>query len=357
MTDPEPPFSVDIFANENGATNPTGEDLLPASCRFLQITDQDKYRVLTDPNSDIPRFLKGDLSLEVLEKVSGPLWESSSKKIATRLHLQIAMGRTIVVYDGLNFHLLCDQQNNIYVKPIPRYLLCSDFWKRHLKCPADCSCIKEPRSNCGSIRGVAFGFLYTYSGLISTEVDFHLANEKYLLPRKKDGSTIEWEKWKTLSREVLKRIRPNKIHPRFLDAELRVYIHSLGIADTLIGLRSLKPYSPDSRRSVTLFRNYMTAAGVFIALILTALQVGLATDGLKDDPLFQGASYTFTVIAILCPICAYLLMIMAGAFNVVRYSSWYLYLFGRIVSKGRNGSSDSQTNKVTVALYEAADMV
>ncbi|KAI1089096.1 hypothetical protein F5B19DRAFT_468751 [Rostrohypoxylon terebratum] len=67
--------------------------------------------------------------------------------------------RSHAVHDNIIYHLLCDQPNRVYVKPIPRYLLCSSFWREHLKCPVDCTCTKEPRSNCDGMRGVAFGFL------------------------------------------------------------------------------------------------------------------------------------------------------------------------------------------------------
>lgn len=43
----------------------------------------------------------------------------------------------------------------------------------------------------------------------------------------------------------------------------------------------------------------MSIATIFIALVLSAMQAGLTTDQLKEDPSFQRASYCFAVFAIL----------------------------------------------------------
>lgn len=54
----------------------------------------------------------------------------------------------------------------------------------------------------------------------------------------------------------------------------------------------------------------MAAVTIFIALVLAAMQVGLASDALRDNASFQLASYGFTVFAILGPICAFSLLVL-----------------------------------------------
>ena len=49
---------------------------------------------------------------------------------------------------------------------------------------------------------------------------------------------------------------------------------------------------------------------IYIAVVLTAMQVGLAAEKLKDNKSFQSASYGFTVFSILGPPIAALLIIM-----------------------------------------------
>lgn len=269
----------------------------------------------------------------------GWLWFSGAEPTAIQLHLHAANGRKIVVHENMNYHLLWDQKDNIYVKPVSRYLLCSSFWKEHLRCPTDCPCTQEPTSNCGSIRGVAFGFLYTYLSLISSEIDFRIANEKYLLPRKKDGSTIEWEKWKALSREVIRQYDLKKVHPRFLNAEVRV--SSVYAADTAGSLQLYNPYVPGLYRTIASFRIGLATAAVFIALVLTAMQVGLATDRLKDDADFQQASYGFTVFAILGPICTYGLILLLWMLRIIRHFPWYIRQRKRTMPQRRNRRNET----------------
>ncbi|KND87590.1 hypothetical protein TOPH_07776 [Tolypocladium ophioglossoides CBS 100239] len=62
----------------------------------------------------------------------------------------------------------------------------------------------------------------------------------------------------------------------------------------------------------------MAAATVFIALVLTAMQVGLTTDRLRENASFQRASFGFTVFAILGPICAFGLVALGALLNLVK---------------------------------------
>jgi hypothetical protein len=62
----------------------------------------------------------------------------------------------------------------------------------------------------------------------------------------------------------------------------------------------------------------MATTTVFVALVLTAMQVGLATERLQGDATFQQASYGFTVFAILGPICVFALVILRALLNLVK---------------------------------------
>ena len=53
--------------------------------------------------------------------------------------------------------------------------------------------------------------------------------------------------------------------------------------------------------------------------MLTAIQVGLAKDRLQTNTPFQQASYGFTVFAILEPICAFSLVILAAVARTSRH--------------------------------------
>ncbi|CAG8304907.1 unnamed protein product [Penicillium salamii] len=55
---------------------------------------------------------------------------------------------------------------------------------------------------------------------------------------------------------------------------------------------------------------WLTAATVYIVLVLTAIQVSLATDVLAGNNTFQSASYGFTAFSILGPLVALSLIIL-----------------------------------------------
>jgi hypothetical protein len=174
-------------------------------------------------------------------------------------------------------------------------------------------------------RKVALGFLYTYACLVCSEIDFFVANEKRLLPRRAADRTIEWAKWKGLVREVLENYDPLKVHPRFLRAELR--LSRINTINRFTRLPPFNPYLRDWRSYGGLFRDnltWMATATVFVALVLTAMQVGLATERLQGNTNFQRASYGFTVFSILGPISALGLVVIAAFFNLFKDLPWLL---------------------------------
>lgn len=165
-----------------------------------------------------------------------------------------------------------------------------------------------------SFRKVASGFLYTYACLISSESDFLLAKEKNLLP----AETESWAAWKKLVRELLARHDPDKVHPRFLRGELRLSRITKVLLFT--HLHSLEPYL-GSRHSYSAFVRVNLAwigiTTVFIALVLTAMQIGLAMDRLQENAAIQRASYGFTIFAIVGPLCAFALTMLLALLNLL----------------------------------------
>jgi hypothetical protein len=223
------------------------------------------------------------------------------------------MGLRIVVAERMGLHLLWDH-GVVFLKPIPRFLLDPAFWQTTLQCPESCACNATlhlveagAHSPClSNIRQVALGFLYTYACLVSSENDFAVANEHRLLPRMPDGSSIKWKSWKKLARELRLGYDPDKIHPRFLRAELR-YVDDIGHLWTsdhnLLALRSASVFSRT-------FILWIATFAALVALVLTAMQVGLATTYLQANDTFQRAAYTFTVIVLV--FCVVVLAVTFG---------------------------------------------
>lgn len=273
----------------------------------------------------MPVFLQRELSLGNLPKMMGHLLFkiTGAKRPAMALHHQIAIGREIVVVDRMDWHLLWTNQGKFFVKPVPRFLLDLAFCRIHLQCPNTCPCDAStaPDTCLANPRKVALGFLYSYACLISSETDFQLANEKGLLPYREDDKPIQWTDWKKLARELLhmRELHPSILHPRFLQGELR-----LSRINTIHRLTTVPRFDPYLRSRYTyssLFGDnlaWIAAATVFVALVLTAMQVGLATERLQGNAAFQRASYGFTVFAILGPMCALGLVGLDALFHLMK---------------------------------------
>lgn len=169
------------------------------------------------------------------------------------------------------------------------------------------------------------GFLYTYACLVSYESDFRIANENHLLPCRFDSSPITWEDWKEFVREILIQYNKDDSHPRFHRAELR--LARLNNVHRITQLPPFEPYLRDRRNFGSVFRDnitWLSTATIFVALVLTAMQVGLATDQLKNSESFMAASEGFTVFAILAPLCAFGFIILDLLHHLLKELPWLL---------------------------------
>ncbi|KAK4149430.1 hypothetical protein C8A00DRAFT_46965 [Chaetomidium leptoderma] len=297
---PRWPLATEVFGNENG---PRTTDALPATYHYHETPGK---RAVGDPAEDTPAFLRRELSLGGLAGLLKHLWFAGAERPAMPLHSHVAMGREIVVFDRMDMHLLWTNEGRLFVKPVPRFLLSLEFCQTNLQCPDGCTCRDPPANACRGVpRRVALGFLYTYACLISSETDFHIANEKRLLP----------------PRELLRMHEndPGAVHPRFLRAELR--LSRINTISRFTSLPLFNPYVRGRHNYGSLFRDnlaWMATTTVFVAVVLTAMQVGLATERLQRDATFQQASYGFTVFAILAPIGAFALVILYALFHLVK---------------------------------------
>jgi hypothetical protein len=321
-------------------------DPLPATYHYH---DASGKRVVGNPVEDTAAFLRRELSLGSLGDMLSYLWLAGARRPAMPLHFHVAMNRSIVIVDRMDLHLLWTNEGRLFVKPIPRFLLDPVFCRVNLQCIDICTC--DSRTDvCQKIPWkVALGFLYTYACLVSSESDFNVAQEKCLLPCRGDGEPIRWADWKTLARELLRLGEPdsNMMHARFLRAELR--LSRINSINRFTRFWRFEPYLRSRHNYGSLFGDnlaWMTAATVFIALVLTAMQVGLATERLKDNAVFQQASYGFTVFAILGPLCAFGLVVVGAMFHLVK--DLPLLLGGQRTRKVQH-STVSNTNSADVA--------
>lgn len=82
------------------------EDTLPASYHYYERTGRRKRRIVGSPIRDVTHFLERELSLGYLGEMLPHLRFAGLRHPPTQLHLQVAMGREIVVADRMDLHLL-----------------------------------------------------------------------------------------------------------------------------------------------------------------------------------------------------------------------------------------------------------
>ena len=142
-------------------------------------------------------------------------------------------------------------------------------------------------------------FPFSYTWLVTCESDFHFALELNLIP------SISGTQWRTFIQCVRKSLEielPNWINRRYHFGELRLrrleWIHRFwGRPQHGSFVRGY--YSNYHTYRSFFMQNvaWVFGAFVFVTIVLTAMQVGLATNQLQSSERFQAASYGFAIFA------------------------------------------------------------
>jgi hypothetical protein len=247
-------------------------------------------------------FLEKELLVKRLNAIQRHLWSCGRPMPGRPLHTQVLLGRAITITENMELHLVWSK-NRMFIKPMPRYLLDPTFWSTHL-IPSESGSDKDSdmESRRQNLLGCALGFLFSYTGLIAYESDFRLAQDNHLLP-----DAVKWESWKELCSQFLSHHCYASVNPRYWYGELRltrlnkVYRFKMGAV-----LRGYSKVADNAFYDDVLRDNFAALASVlaYVAIALTAMQLGLATDKLGHNDSFQSASYGFTVLSIFAPLIA-----------------------------------------------------
>lgn len=303
------PFSTRVLQTSEVTTADDG--LLPASYR--EKTSAGPIRLYV-PSIHDHVFLKQELDLQRLNPVFHWLWVAGRPMPPRPLHYQLMLGRDIMITEDMNMHLVWTA-GRIFLKPIPRYLLEPAFWNDCLLCPQDCHC-PDDRDCRQSLRRLALDFLFSYMGMISHESDFSIAKERHLLPKE-----VEWRHWRSLATEVLSiEDIDRQVDTRFLYGEL--LLGRLNKIYILSGRSVFRGYMPNWQQYGAYFQDnlaWLATATIYIAVVLTAMQVGLATS-LKENRVFQLVSLGFTIFSILGPLVAAVIILLV--FILLFINNW-----------------------------------
>ncbi|KAL4909592.1 hypothetical protein BDW74DRAFT_174793 [Aspergillus multicolor] len=278
---------------------------------------------LWSPADSITTFIQLDLSVDRLTRVQEYLWFAKSLSPPQPLSTIISLSHKITLDENGGTHMVWVDRTHIHLKPFPRYLLDSRFWSAYLVCSHQCATEgRGVEAECPheSLYKDALGFLFSYLTLIRFESDFRIAQDHALLP-----PDLTWESWRSLAQQSLQSgcINSSNMNPRYTFGALR-----LSRLNKIYALRYgaiLRGYLGQHKTTTELFHENVapiSAATIYIALVLTAMQVGLATEVLASNQAFQNASYGFTVLAILGPLVMVLVVFAVGAAEVLSTRVW-----------------------------------
>jgi hypothetical protein len=283
-------MAKDQLPEEVGATTKNSSVVTRPSLRYeLPQAIRTRTSKVIYPRYDLDAFVKNELDVSRLEEIKDRLWLAGRLRNIRPLHRQQLLGRKILVTEQADLHLLW-QDDKIFIKPLPTWLLDRDFLRKH-----------DPA---GSMLPAALGFLNSYVLLISYEIDFILAQELHLLP-----PAVDWKGWLDIVQGLLPDFwgDQREISPRYQYGELRLSrINWIYRFDPRFRFQHFCRGYHSSSQTFQSFLNrnfgWLLVVFVYFTILLTALQVGLATNQLKDSAPFNAASYGFTVFSLVAPL-------------------------------------------------------
>ncbi|KAK4573994.1 hypothetical protein LTR86_001755 [Recurvomyces mirabilis] len=273
----------------------------------LPTSFRDDENTLRPPHEDWDVFLEQDLSVQRIDEVFDHLWLVGRPYPPRSITIQNVLGRERVPVPDAALHLVWSS-SKIYIKPLPRYLLAESFYDQYLT-P---SSLQRP----GPGRD-ALGLLFSYLTLVPTETDFDMAQKDHLMPSK-----YTWPEWRHRASRVLHDYPRNSIYEsiprRYLYGELRherldkvyryLHGHWLHGYSHLMGATSYGDFLSHNLGPIA-------AATLYIILVLTAMQVMLASEQLADE--LGRASYGFSVFSIVAPLTAVGIIVIALSVMVI----------------------------------------
>lgn len=180
----------------------------------------------------------------------------------------------------------------MFLKPLPDYIFDYQFWE-------------ETICNDAVLHASSCGFLLSYVWLLCYPSDLQIALELGLV-----SSQVSWEDWTSFVDTLLSNIDYETfemVNKRYRYGELR--LNRLNIIHRCTHIlepeQFMRGYMYGYNRYTDFFeRNlgWLLLVFLYITIVLTAMQVGLGTTELREDKMFQRASYGFTVFSIVLPV-------------------------------------------------------
>ena len=217
----------------------------------------------------LERFLLWDLTVPELDSIAPHLWMMStySSGNINPLHAQKVKGREIVICEYSRLHLTW-KHSQIFVKPLPKYLLSHVFWENFLVSGAS-----PLTRNREKLVEASKGLLRTYYYLIRYESDFNLAQSVGLLPRNTN--------WDDFSKFIsgAQFISDQEVSPRYHYGEIRLTRLNF-YAKIFLNRWRYEWGRPQYSTYFNRFYGHALFIFAILSLLLNTLQVELAAESL-----------------------------------------------------------------------------
>ncbi|KAH0611960.1 uncharacterized protein H6S33_010012 [Morchella sextelata] len=278
---------------------------------LLATPDDSSKRPYTLPTlhsgTTIISFLTEEFSVNRINTIVRHLWLVGPFIPERPLHRQLIAGREIIVAEKIDLHL-CWEGKQLYLKPIPAFLLHHDFFEEYI-CTAPS---EDARSD---LYASACGFLKSYTKLIRHESDLEIAKDKKLIP-----SSVTWEQWCAFSADIEASTSVMILSQRYDYGELRLTRLNL-----LYEMCVHEPFHLGDNRYKFLFDTisfeWLLFAFVYFTVVLTAMQAVLATEYGAGSAGVQRVSFGFGVFVLAMAGVSWAVM---GGFMVLRV---YVFFF------------------------------
>jgi hypothetical protein len=253
---------------------------------------------LLDPQEAPHLFLRRNLLTPKLDAIHERLWLAGLTRQARPLHRQRLLQRTIRITESADEHLVW-HKDYIFIKPMPLYLLDYEYWQEYL-CPDE------------QLFASATGLLLSYVWLVASTTDYAVAIEERIFP-----SSLKWEVWRntvrdilrnfdTISAQVDRRYHYGELRLSRLNTLYRFNISTFSFRNFVYGFMSMPTwYTQFFERNFS----WILAAFIYFTVILSAMQVGLATSYLQNNAQFQSASFGIAVTTIVLVVAVIVLML------------------------------------------------
>jgi len=259
---------------------------------------------LSSSKASVEDFLHYELDTSVLDELHPHLW-LVAKKFGSHidsLHEHFLKERTVKVTESAALHLIW-YYRVVYLKPIPHCLLNHKFWNDYLAPKiADQQqgnqttfVVDSLSLTCRS----ALGFLRSYGYLVRHESDFILAQEAHLIPK-----TVSYASFQVFI-DSFRCLSDSIVSPRFHYGQIRLtrLNYAVRIFRPSATGQTLPWYYQEPYWQTGQFFQQFGAPLLFIfaslSLILSAMQVGLASGGPTAGGTFAAVSSGFSVAIII----------------------------------------------------------